>query len=131
VRENSKSAIPTIPEQHEPANTEVSRRGFLTKALGGAAITGTAGFASVAMSESAHAQWGGGGHVWKSTARYQDRPNGWQQCAGCAHFRGPDSCEIVEWPIRPDGWCRYFVPRPVGYYRGPPRGGPVPGTRAY
>ena len=32
-------------------------------------------------------------------------------CSICEHFRAPHSCEIVESPIRPDGWCNQFRKR--------------------
>jgi hypothetical protein len=46
----------------------------------------------------------------KATARYQDKPNGNQQCGRCAHFRAPNACQIVEGSISPSGWCRHFKP---------------------
>src|SRR5687767_10181301 len=39
----------------------------------------------------------------KATARYQDKPNGNQQCDRCAHFRAPNACQIVEGSISPSG----------------------------
>lgn len=29
-------------------------------------------------------------------------------CGICAHFRAPESCEIVAGRINPQAWCRYF-----------------------
>jgi hypothetical protein len=73
---------------------------------------------------SVQAQYGGSGgpNVWKSTAYYRDYPNGPQFCGRCVHFRPPAACQIVEPPISPSGWCRFFYPQPVVLYR---RGAPV------
>ena len=109
----------------EPDSTFVSRRVFLRSSLIGATALGT-----VALSWPAFAQYGGGagampgggaksgpapgrarrGKVSKAAARYQNRPNGKQRCGRCAHFLGPNGCEIVAGPISPNGWSRYFKP---------------------
>lgn len=48
------------------------------------------------------------GKISKPAAAYQDSPKGDQRCGGCAFFRAPDQCGIVEGPISPSGWCRHF-----------------------
>jgi hypothetical protein len=80
-------------------------------ALGAGAVS------AMTMSGSVQAQYGGGPYVWKSIAAYRDSPNGLQFCARCVHFRPPAACQIVEPPISPSGWCRYFYPQPVVRYR--------------
>jgi hypothetical protein len=107
---------------------EVSRRGFFQQALGGVAVAGAGAFSMVTMSGPVQAQYGGyggGPNVWKSTAYYRDYPNGPQFCGRCVHFRAPAACQIVEPPISPTGWCRFFYPVPV-IYRGRPPVGPGP-----
>jgi hypothetical protein len=44
----------------------------------------------------------------KSTADYQDLPKDGLTCAACSLFRAPNSCEVVEGDISPNGWCRLF-----------------------
>jgi len=85
---------------------DISRRNFLNRipavVVGGVFVT---------IAGDAKAQY----WVWKSNARYQYFPNGPARCAGCVNFRPYASCTIVEPPINPDGWCRYFSPIPVVY----------------
>jgi hypothetical protein len=70
----------------------ISRRNFLKRAVGGAALAGT----------TALPAWGGTGgmpyggasrrartKISKAAARYQYHPNRGQQCGRCVHFRGP------------------------------------------
>jgi hypothetical protein len=90
---------------------EVSRRVFFQRTVRGAVVVG----AGAVMSSPAQAQYGGP-YVWKSIAIYRDSPNGLQFCARCVHFRPPAACQIVEPPISPSGWCRYFYPQPVMRY---------------
>jgi hypothetical protein len=97
---------------------DVSRRGFFRQAVGGAAAVGAGAFSAMAMSGPVQAQYGGGPYVWKSTAYYRDAPNGPEFCGRCVHFRPPAGCQIVEPPISPGGWCRYFYPQPAVVYRG-------------
>src|SRR5262249_48699241 len=85
---------------------DISRRNFLNKAP--AVVVGAI---SLTIAGDVKAQY----WVWKSTARYQYFPNGPARCAGCVNFRPYASCTIVEPPINPDGWCRYFSPIPVVY----------------
>jgi hypothetical protein len=98
----------------------VSRRNFFQQAVRGAAVVGAGAFSGMAMSGPVQAQYGGG--PWKSTAYYRDAPNGPQFCGRCVHFRPPAACQIVEPPISPGGWCRYFYPTTRRR---------VPGTSAY
>lgn len=44
----------------------------------------------------------------KDTAHYQDKPKGDQKCAECRFFKAPGSCQLVQGPISPDGWCSFF-----------------------
>lgn len=47
--------------------------------------------------------------VSKEQAKYQGSPRDGKKCAGCKHFKAPDSCRLVEGKISPDGWCRFWV----------------------
>jgi len=40
---------------------------------------------------------------------YQDHPDGDKRCDKCAQFQPPNACKIVEGPISPLGFCRFFV----------------------
>jgi hypothetical protein len=54
----------------------------------------------------------------KAQAAYQDFPRGAQRCAVCANFVPPNDCRVVQGPISPNGWSRYFVPLTPGPERG-------------
>jgi hypothetical protein len=41
----------------------------------------------------------------QAAARYQDKPNGNEVCAGCPYFISPYACGVVEGKISPGGWC--------------------------
>jgi hypothetical protein len=52
--------------------------------------------------------------VSKADAKYQDHPHGAQgeqRCEICLQFRPPNSCQIVEGPISPKGYCQFFAAR--------------------
>jgi len=56
----------------------------------------------------------------KSELMYQDHRHDGKGCGDCKFFK-PDStntdvgqCSIVEGPIRRDGWCTAFEPKPGG-----------------
>jgi hypothetical protein len=77
----------------------VSRRVILAgSALAlGAAATGTAAIRAQAQQK-----------ISQANAKYQDHPNGTQECDGCIQFQPPNACKIVESPINPKGWCQFF-----------------------
>jgi hypothetical protein len=56
--------------------------------------------------------------VSKVQAAYQNFPRGRQRCAVCVHFVPPNDCRVVQGPISPNGWSRYFEPRVPGPERG-------------
>jgi hypothetical protein len=89
---------PIMSEQQDRRET-VSRRVMLTgTALAlGAAATGTAAIRAEAQQK-----------ISQANAKYQDHPNGNQQCDGCIQFQAPNACKIVESPINPKGWCQFF-----------------------
>lgn len=49
------------------------------------------------------------GKAAKEAVNYQDSPKGDQKCDGCRFFTPPDSCQVVEGKISPNGWCSLFV----------------------
>ena len=49
----------------------------------------------------------------QNVVMYQDHPKGDQKCSICAHFLPPNSCQIVEGDISPNGWCGVFTPKPT------------------
>lgn len=76
----------------------LSRRGLFRAAtmavLSVMAVAGSAGSAIAKMSQKA--------------AGYQDKPKDDQKCSGCALFKAPDACTLVDGSISPDGWCRFY-----------------------
>ena len=77
----------------------ISRRGLFRAAvvaIGGLiSVVGTASTAIAKMSQKA--------------AGYQEKPKDNQQCSGCALFKTPDSCTLIDGTISPDGWCRFYA----------------------
>lgn len=49
--------------------------------------------------------------VSKETVKYQDSPNDGNKCSACQFFIAPNSCQLVEGTISPDGWCSLFAPK--------------------
>lgn len=41
----------------------------------------------------------------KEAMKYQDKPNGNMQCGNCSQFLPPNSCNVVEGTISPQGYC--------------------------
>lgn len=80
-----------------PTDERHTRRTVLAAAIGGGIAGGLISRASAAPKLS-HA-----------AAKYQDHPNGQQRCEICLQFRPPGSCNIVEDPIVPTGWCQFFA----------------------
>ncbi len=81
--------------------SEVSRRGLLRSAtiMAGGAAALAATLAATPAEADKMSQKG---------AQYQDKPKDAQQCDGCALFKAPASCTIVDGTISPTGWCRFF-----------------------
>jgi hypothetical protein len=82
--------------------TSFSRRRFLylsAAVSGGTAIglglLGSSGYAATAK-------------VSKETAGYQQTPKGQSKCGTCSFFHAPSSCNYVEGPINPSGWCTLY-----------------------
>ena len=75
---------------------QVSRRTFLRVGAltGGGAILGLGSAADAAASKVA-----------KGTVDYQASPKGQAHCSNCAFFQAPSSCNYVNGPIIPSGWC--------------------------
>ncbi len=81
---------------------KLSRRGFMEKSLTGAVLVSAGSLSGWVSRAEAQAK------VTKASARYKDKPNKGQQCAGCVNFVGPSDCKIVQGPISPNGWCSHF-----------------------
>ncbi len=45
----------------------------------------------------------------QAAAAYRNSPKGSQNCANCKLFVPPSSCTLVEGPISPKGWCKFWV----------------------
>ena len=66
------------------------------------------GAASVLAPRAADAQQN---KVPQKAAGYQDQPQNNHRCAICLHFEAPNTCQIVEGQISPNGWCKLFAPK--------------------
>jgi hypothetical protein len=89
---------PIMSDQKNHRET-VSRRVMLTGtafALG-AAAAGTAAIRADAQQK-----------ISQANAKYQDHPNGAQECDGCIQFQAPNACKIIDGTINPKGWCQFF-----------------------
>ena len=84
-------------------SASVSRRGAMRAAMSLLALAGTFWVATkTALAQNLIAQ---------QAAQYRDHPNGEHKCAGCSHFKPPQSCGVVEGTISPNGWCLMFSPK--------------------
>jgi hypothetical protein len=76
----------------------LSRRQFIRTAVvasGGALVAaGLADSATAATKKFTQQQ-----------AHYQSVPKNGQRCQNCALFQPPTSCQVVEGPVSPAGWC--------------------------
>ncbi len=70
--------------------------------LGGAALV-LGGGAAVLASSAAWAK------ADQKSASYQTQPKDGKQCSGCAQFKAPNACTVVDGEISPNGWCQFFV----------------------
>jgi hypothetical protein len=95
------------PDRATQTNTAISRRCFLVSTIAFAGTGALPAWAELPITEIAY------NRMIKAAAHYQSRPNGKQRCAGCKHFRAPNSCEIVIGNISPRGWCRYYHSGPA------------------
>ncbi|MDQ3196981.1 MAG: high-potential iron-sulfur protein [Pseudomonadota bacterium] len=80
-------------------NANLNRRSLLKRAallLGAAAIP--VGKHAVAAGKAPQA-----------AVKYQDKPQGDQQCDNCIHFEAPSGCKIVEGTVSPKGWCAVWA----------------------
>lgn len=48
----------------------------------------------------------------QAAAKYQDTPKNDQRCDGCALWEAPEGCKSVSGTIKPEGWCKLYVPKP-------------------
>lgn len=76
-------------------STQLTRRTVLKQVI---FITGVA--AGLGTAQRAYAQ-----KASKAAVKYQDKPNGSQECDNCQQFRPPDACAVVDGKISPKGWC--------------------------
>lgn len=75
----------------------ISRRVFLNVAAVGA---GTLVAAGLAASASAAPK-----KFTQKQAKYQPVPKSGHRCQNCALWQPPTSCQVVEGPVSPAGWC--------------------------
>lgn len=83
---------------------EVSRRAVLQRCISALVLASTG---MLATTYATAAQ----GKITKASAKYRGHPNSGQRCGQCVHYRFPLSCELVQGPISPFGWCRFFKPK--------------------
>lgn len=81
----------------------VSRRDFLN-----IAAVGTGAIIAVSMST---ASAGAQKKLTQQQAHYQPVPKSGQRCQTCALWQAPTSCQQVDGPVSPAGWCMLFAPK--------------------
>ena len=87
--------------------TPATRRAVLIAA---AALPAAAMFAQTETAQAA-------GVTPKANVKFQDHPNGANQCGKCNYFipgakpDAPGQCKVVAGPITPKGWCILFAPK--------------------
>jgi hypothetical protein len=80
----------------------------------GAVIASGVALGGLVLKVEAPAQ---GSKVSKGVAKYQDKPQGTQQCERCVQYipgktpSADGTCKIVEGGISPKGWCMFFTPK--------------------
>lgn len=82
-------------------NANVGRRSLLKR---GALLLGAAAAIPVTRHSVAAAA-----KAPQAAVKYQDKPQGDQQCDNCIHFEAPSACKIVEGSISPKGWCAVWA----------------------
>ncbi|HET7413147.1 MAG TPA: high potential iron sulfur protein [Pararhizobium sp.] len=87
----------------EFVKTKLSRRSLLK----GVPILTGAVVAAAALPKAALAK----AKLSHSASQYQDSPKNGQKCSGCSQFQPPSSCKIVQDPISPNGWCKFYQPK--------------------
>lgn len=81
----------------------VSRRDFLH-----IAAFGTGAIIAVSMPAASS---GAQKKLTQRQAHYQPIPKSGQRCQTCALWQAPTSCQQVEGPISPAGWCVLYAPK--------------------
>jgi secreted PhoX family phosphatase len=87
-----------MSDKMEVASSRLSRRQFIRTAVvasGGVAV-------AVTLSESASAATK---KFTQQQAHYQAVPKNGQRCQSCGLYQPPTSCQVVEGPVSPAGWC--------------------------
>ena len=98
--------------EYEMSNNRcVSRRSF----IGGAALlAGAAATPGLIVCQTALAQQ----KVPAASVKYQDKPNGNQQCSNCLQFvpgstpTAMGTCKVVDGTVSPSGYCIIWVAKP-------------------
>lgn len=83
-----------------PVREAVSRRTVLRRCVSALVLASTGMLAASAAAAR--------GKATKAAAKYRGHPNNGQRCGLCVHYRFPLTCQIVQGPISPFGWCRFF-----------------------
>lgn len=83
---------------------QISRRSFLVLGAGAGGAAACLGLPGARV-EAATAK------VSKQTVSYQQSPKGEARCGTCSFFQAPGSCNYVDGPISPTGWCVLYKQR--------------------
>ena len=93
-----------MSEQESVRTGSVSRRDFLNiSAVGGGAL--------MALSLSGSAPAAETKKFSQQKAHYQATPKSGQRCQVCSLWQAPTSCQQVEGPVSPAGWCMLYAPK--------------------
>lgn len=93
-----------MSEQEIVSAASVSRRNFLNMAAvgGGALMAVTLSDPAPAAAQKKFSQ---------QKAHYQPTPKSGQRCQICSLWQAPTSCQQVEGPVSPAGWCMLYAPK--------------------
>jgi len=95
------SSFAIFTRQGAIMHVSLQRRRLLQSAMVMAGATLTAG---IGVKDSLAQQ-----KASKEAMKYQDKPNGAQQCSNCAQFTPPNACKVVDGTISPQGYCIVWV----------------------
>ena len=88
----------------EDQSSRISRRSLMAEGTAALVVGGAVALWTIARASQVEAAT----KVTPAMASYQTSPKGDAKCETCSHFQAPSSCDLVDGPISPNGWCSLF-----------------------